>query len=81
MDLRFSTPAESMGVCNVEPTASGLGVEGAQLVAPGEPDRSMIVVRMATRGLGQMPPIGTEEVDTAGLDVVREWIEGMSECP
>ena len=81
MDLRFSTPAESMGVCNVEPTASGLGVEGAQLVAPGEPDRSMIVVRMATRGLGQMPPIGTEEVDTAGLAVVREWIEGMSECP
>jgi uncharacterized repeat protein (TIGR03806 family) len=81
MDLRFSVPVASMGACNVPPSASDLGVAGAQLIAPGDPDRSMIVVRMATREVGQMPPLGTDTVDDAGLALVRAWIAEMDVCP
>ncbi|MGB0639469.1 MAG: PQQ-dependent sugar dehydrogenase [Myxococcota bacterium] len=81
MDLRFNTPVSDMGACDVEPLSGTLGTVGARLLAPGESDRSMIAVRMGVRGLGQMPPLGSDEVDTAGLAVVRDWIDGMSGCP
>jgi len=81
LDLRFSTPLASMEACNVEPTASDLGVSGARMLVPGDPDRSMIAVRMGLRGLGQMPPIGSNQVDEAGLAVVREWISSLDGCP
>ena len=81
MDLRFEPPLASMGACGVAPDAGTLGVDGALLLSPGDPDRSMITARMGTRAVGQMPPIGTDEVDAAGLAVVREWIASLEACP
>jgi len=28
-----------------------------------------------------MPPVGSSEVDDAGLAVVREWISAVEDCP
>jgi uncharacterized repeat protein (TIGR03806 family) len=81
MDLRFATPLAAMGACGVLPDAGTLGVSGAELLRPGAPDQSMIAVRMGTRGAGSMPPVGTSEVDDAGLGVVREWISAIEDCP
>jgi len=81
LDFRYSTPASLMGACNVLPTADTLGVTGANLITAGDAERSMIAVRMGTRSLGQMPPLGTALVDEDGLAVVREWIDGMEACP
>jgi hypothetical protein len=47
-------------------------------VTPGDPDRSAIVTRMASRSAGiQMPPLATEEADEHGVELVRSWVESL----
>jgi mono/diheme cytochrome c family protein len=47
-------------------------------VAPAQPDASAIAARMETRGSdNQMPPLATEIVDTAGIELVRAWITSL----
>lgn len=42
---------------------------------PGAPEESRMLELMSERGfLRQMPPLGTDAVDHAGLGVVRAWI-------
>ena len=47
------------------------------IVAPGDPDRSQLLVRMGARDNNQMPPLGTEQVDARGLTLIRDWISGL----
>jgi mono/diheme cytochrome c family protein len=47
-------------------------------VAHAQPDASAIVARMDMRGSdNQMPPLATEIVDSAGVDLVRRWIASL----
>lgn len=47
-------------------------------IAPGEPERSTMYGRMASRkSLVAMPPLGTEVVDQEGVDKVGAWIEAL----
>jgi glucose/arabinose dehydrogenase/mono/diheme cytochrome c family protein len=46
----------------------------ARLVAPGAPERSVLLHRMALRGAGQMPQLGTNVVDQPAVALLREWI-------
>jgi hypothetical protein len=47
-------------------------------VAPGDPDASGILIRMRARDSSrQMPPIATEQVDDAGVELVRAWIASL----
>ena len=44
-------------------------------IAPGSPDRSMLIARMASRHpVLQMPPLGTRVVDAEAVDLLRRWI-------
>ena len=49
------------------------------MIEPGDPDRSEIVLRMRERGLAtlQMPPYGTNMVDTQGLATIEQWIREL----
>ena len=49
----------------------------AKLIAPGKPGDSVLYHRMGMRGQGQMPPLATKVVDERGMELMREWIEGM----
>lgn len=80
MDLRFTTSSAGMGVCAVEPETGDLGVANAQLLAPGQPDRSMLLVRMDRRDENGMPQVGSLQVDQAGVNLVREWITSLESC-
>ena len=44
------------------------------VVVKGDPDRSGLWLRMGQRGFYGMPPAGTQLVDDAGVDTVRQWI-------
>lgn len=49
-----------------------------QRIRPGNREGSAIYVRASIRGdSGQMPPLGTEVVDNAGLDAVGAWIDSL----
>jgi hypothetical protein len=47
-------------------------------VVAGDPDASGLLFRMTQRGpRTQMPPLATEQVDNAGVEHVRAWIESL----
>ena len=65
-------------------TAVGVATTGfhmggiSQRVVPGDPSMSAIPYRMMHRGdTAQMPPLGTELVDDAGVTTISAWITGL----
>jgi mono/diheme cytochrome c family protein len=51
------------------------GDAAPQRITPGDPERSVLARRMASRhALSQMPPIGTHAVDAEAFALVRDWI-------
>jgi hypothetical protein len=81
LDLRFSTPGPDMMICDEPPTAGDLGIADARILAPGDPDRSVLLSRISRRDAYQMPPLASSLVDEDGAALIREWIESMSGCP
>ena len=86
VDVQFWLTAASLSSVEQTPTYLTtvdreplLGLPGADaLVAPGEPQASAVVLRMQLRGdEDQMPPLGTDEPDMAGIDAVSAWIEKL----
>jgi mono/diheme cytochrome c family protein len=73
MDLEFGTALEKMRLVDVKPLHQTFDLPDARLLAPGAPERSVLLHRMGTRGAGQMPPLASNRVDTAGLELMREW--------
>jgi hypothetical protein len=44
--------------------------------------QSIAWLRMAAKpGDGRMPQIGTARVDEQGLQLIGDWIKGISSCP
>jgi len=46
-----------------------------RLVVPGNPERSVLWLRVTHRGSGQMPPLSTFKTDPLAKELLREWIE------
>jgi hypothetical protein len=52
--------------------------EGSLRVVPGNPENSVLLSRMKERTTKQqMPPLGSEAIDEAGVELVRAWIAGL----
>jgi uncharacterized repeat protein (TIGR03806 family) len=81
MDLRMATSLKDTGICNIAPQGATLGLANPLIVAPGDPDHSILVKRMEDLGGYRMPPLATSVTDTQAIAVIREWISGLSECP
>lgn len=75
--LLFPLALADTGVADVKPGHGDFEVKDARLLAPGEPDRSLVLVRMNTLGLGRMPHVASNVVDAEGVALVRAWIEGL----
>ena len=63
------------------PKQGGFGLPDARVVAPGEPDRSVLLYRLAKVGRGRMPHLGSEVVDDTGVSLVRKWIASLGPTP
>ncbi len=81
IDLRYSTPLASTGTCDELPLQGDLGVTDARIVAPGDAARSLLVIRPNRRDVHGMPPLGSTIVDAAGVQLLTDWINGLSGCP
>jgi mono/diheme cytochrome c family protein len=86
MDLRLSITDVAPAETAAHRTAVGRPVQSfvdslhRVRVAPGDPENSALLARMAVRGsTAQMPPLASEIVDEAGVALVRAWIERMGE--
>jgi len=79
-DYRYTLSLSEMGICDVDPSAGGMDLEDPRLLAPGEPDRSVIPARMAATDEWRMPPLGSAIADDEGVALIREWISGVESC-
>jgi len=86
LDLRTETLASVESThairtaINQQPHLDGMGT--TLYIKPGNPQESFLWRRMSVRdgGAWQMPPIATEVVDHAGVELIEKWIlemEGM----
>jgi uncharacterized repeat protein (TIGR03806 family) len=80
-DFRFSTLLAETMTCDVEPRDILSASSDARIIAPGSPERSMVVVRMLELGRGRMPEVGSQLVDQEGVSLVSDWIRSLAACP
>lgn len=81
LDLRFQTPFAQTGTCNVEGRSPVPGVQGETILAPAEPSRSLLSVRLRSSAQLRMPPLGSRVADLDAANVVDAWIKGIASCP
>jgi glucose/arabinose dehydrogenase len=74
MELEFTTAPDKTRLFDVRPLHNSFDLADARLLAPGSPDRSVLLKRMTLRGPGQMPPLATSVVDERAVNLIREWI-------
>jgi uncharacterized repeat protein (TIGR03806 family) len=60
------------------PVHATFDIGEARIVAPGKPERSLVLYRMERRGKHQMPPLASAVVDEKAVSLLREWIESLA---
>ena len=75
INLLFNLPLDGMNLIDQKPMHDAFGLKDARLIAPGHPERSVLLHRVATRGRGQMPQVATSVVDRQAVELLREWIQ------
>ncbi len=71
-DARPTVPTDSAQIINGLLNYTG-GDEANRFVVPGQPSRSMALLRM-TGQEPRMPPIATNEIDPEAIQLVNDWI-------
>ncbi len=81
IDLRMETPLANMKICDVAPDRGDLGIPNARLLAPNQPERSVLYQRMVRRDVLRMPNIGALLEHKEATQRLRAWILGIRACP
>ncbi len=77
MELEINTPRAKMNVINAKPQHTSFEVPDAKLIVPGQPEKSVLFLRVSRRGPSQMPPLASNRVDEDAVALLREWIRTM----
>ncbi|WP_373652582.1 PQQ-dependent sugar dehydrogenase [Schlesneria sp. DSM 10557] len=78
IQLEFVTALDQMKVIDAVPVHDKFGLPDARIVAPGHPERSVILQRVAKRGRGQMPQLATSLVDQPAVEMLSAWIKSLT---
>jgi glucose/arabinose dehydrogenase len=79
-DARYETPLKQKQMLH-GPVFAELGVAGAQVLIPGDPDRSLLLQRITYSDVKKMPPLGRSLPDAAAIPLLEEWIRTMPPVP
>jgi uncharacterized repeat protein (TIGR03806 family) len=80
LDFRYTTALAGTEACDVAPTYGSLGITNARIIAPGSAARSVTVARVNRVGTDAMPPLSRHMIDTAGVQLLTSWIDGLANC-
>jgi uncharacterized repeat protein (TIGR03806 family) len=80
IDLRYTTALGSTNACDVIPQLGALGIADPRLIAPGSAARSVVVARVNRVGADAMPPLSKHTIDTAGVQLLTTWVNGLANC-
>jgi uncharacterized repeat protein (TIGR03806 family) len=75
--LDAGTPLSRTHTLDSTPMQGAFGLADARVIAPGEPERSVLYYRVAKTGAGRMPRVGSARVDVEGSRLIADWIEGL----
>lgn len=70
-------PLKDLRAVGIRPTQGTFGLPQAEIIAAGDPARSVMFYRMATVGRGRMPHVGSRIVDVEGLRLIADWISSL----
>lgn len=72
-DARLTTATANAGLVNGA-LFNNLGNTNNRVLVPGAISNSVLLTRLAARGPGQMPPIGSTIADPQGVALIAAWI-------
>jgi uncharacterized repeat protein (TIGR03806 family) len=75
--LLATLPLKELGIVNTRPGQGLFEIAEAKVLAPGDPERSLVHHRMTRLGLGRMPHVASNVVDEKAVKLIGEWIKGM----
>ncbi len=75
--MNIAVATEGLELLGQMPKRGFLGIEGAPQIDPGNPYRSILYYRIATKGGGHMPMLGSQTIDNKGVQLVHDWIRSM----
>jgi uncharacterized repeat protein (TIGR03806 family) len=82
IDLRYDVALKDRSICNTVPDKGDVGVMDAFNLAPGDPKKSTLWLRMnSLANKIRMPEIASAIVDQAGVDLIGQWITNIKVCP
>jgi uncharacterized repeat protein (TIGR03806 family) len=76
-DVQYRQPLARTSLIGTRPTQGTFGILDAQIVAPGDPYRSVLYYRMCKLGHGRMPQFGSQVVDPRGTRLMHDWIASL----
>jgi uncharacterized repeat protein (TIGR03806 family) len=76
-ELQASMPLTATKAVNTPPGQGMFGLSDPRIIAPGDPDRSLILHRMQLTTLGRMPHIASNVVDRSSVELLRAWIKDL----
>jgi uncharacterized repeat protein (TIGR03806 family) len=80
MDLRYTTALSATNACGVAPSSGDLGLTNPMLIKPGNAANSVVKERMSRRDGAGMPPLGSAIPDSAAVQLLTDWINGLASC-
>jgi len=80
IDFRYTTALAGTNTCDITPTFGNLGLANARIIAPGSAASSVVVARVNRVGTDAMPPLARHMIDTAGVQLLTSWIDGLANC-
>jgi len=81
LDLRYFTPLQDTATCDAIPQAGTLGIANARIIAPGDATSSTLVARTNLRDdIAAMPPVASNVIDTEGVALLTDWVNGLTGC-
>jgi uncharacterized repeat protein (TIGR03806 family) len=78
-ELHASWPLSELKAVNTPPGQGALGLSDPRVIAPGAPDRSLILHRMKLTTLGRMPHIASSVVDRSAVELLSSWLSDLSD--
>jgi uncharacterized repeat protein (TIGR03806 family) len=80
IDLRYTTAFSATQTCNVVPDRGNLGITDPRRIAPGSAARSVLVARVNRLDADAMPPLMRHQIDTLGVQLLTDWVNGLTSC-
>ena len=75
--LGYDVPLEQTRTVDVRPIQGTFNIAGARIIAPGDPESSVLYYRISKLGGGRMPRIGSNAVDERATRMIHDWIARM----